>query len=77
MVHMFGVPRVKVSPSGGLPVQSGWVMSQAQRSSPVPASKPWITPEGASSFCPSSTWWPVTITPRTTTGGEVIETMPG
>src|SRR3546814_11185968 len=39
--------------------------------------KPWITPEGAHRRCPSSTWWPVTTTPRTIVGAEVIETIAG
>ena len=52
-------------------------MSQAQRSSPVMTSKPWITPDGAQRRCPSRTWWPVTTTPRTITGADVIDTMPG
>jgi len=38
------------------------------------ASYAWITPDGASRRCPSSTWWPVTITPRTMAGGELIDT---
>ena len=52
-------------------------MSQAKRRAPVSTSKPLITPEAFQRFWPSSTWWPVTITPRTITGGEVMDTMPG
>ena len=52
-------------------------MSQAQSNSPVTTSKPWITPDGAQRRWPSSTWCPVTTTPRTMIGGEVIDTMPG
>mgnify|MGYP003352080922 CR=1 FL=1 len=28
-------------------------------------------------FWPSSTWWPVTMIPRTMVGADVIDTMPG
>jgi len=52
-------------------------MSQDHNSSPVTASKPLMTPEGASSVTPSVTWWPVTMTSRTTVGGELMATMPG
>ena len=52
-------------------------MSHDQSSSPVTASNHLITPEGASSFWPSSTCWPVTMTPSTIVGAAVMDTMPG
>ncbi len=52
-------------------------MSHAQRSLPVTASNPSITPEGASLYWPSRIWWPTTTTPRTMVGAELIEARPG
>jgi hypothetical protein len=59
------------------PLQSGASCPRPSAACPVTASKPWITPEGAQRSCPSSTWCPVTTTPRTMVGGELIETYPG